>query len=94
MTRPGGSACKRESPPSARQPYVGYASFTHKAGLHVAAVVKQDWSYQHIDPALVGNEMRVVVSELAGRRIAVTAERDRERIVALTGDENRTPPTC
>jgi len=54
-------------PPNARQPYVGSASFTHKAGLHVAAVVKQGWSYQHIDPALVGNDTRIIVSELAGR---------------------------
>jgi 2-isopropylmalate synthase len=54
-------------PPNARQPYVGSASFTHKAGLHVAAVVKQDWSYQHVDPATVGNDTRIIVSELAGR---------------------------
>jgi len=41
-------------PPSPRQPYVGSAAFAHKAGLHVAAVVKEDWSYQHVDPVLVG----------------------------------------
>jgi 2-isopropylmalate synthase len=60
-------------PPNARQPYVGAASFTHKAGLHVAAVVKQGWSYQHIDPALVGNDTRIIVSELAGRH-SITAK--------------------
>jgi 2-isopropylmalate synthase len=60
-------------PPSARQPYVGSAAFTHKAGLHVAAVVKQDWSYQHIDPVLVGNGTRIIVSELAGRH-SITAK--------------------
>ncbi len=48
-------------------PYVGRHAFTHKAGLHAAAVAKLPESYQHVDPALVGNEMRVVVSELAGR---------------------------
>jgi 2-isopropylmalate synthase len=55
-------------PPSARQPYVGSAAFAHKAGLHAAAVVKQAWSYQHIDPAEVGNDTRILVSELSGRR--------------------------
>src|SRR5205823_3595565 len=40
----------------------------HKGGIHVAAVAKLPESYQHIDPALVGNEMRVVVSELSGRQ--------------------------
>ncbi len=54
--------------PDAHQPYVGRSAFAHKGGIHVAAVAKTPGSYQHIDPALVGNEMRVVVSELAGRR--------------------------
>ena len=48
-------------------PYVGRHAFTHKAGLHAAAVAKLPESYQHVEPSLVGNEMRVVVSELAGR---------------------------
>jgi len=48
-------------------PYVGRHAFTHKAGLHAAAVAKLPESYQHVEPALVGNETRVVVSELAGR---------------------------
>jgi 2-isopropylmalate synthase len=60
-------------PPNARQPYVGSASFTHKAGLHVAAVTKQPWSYQHIDPTIVGNDTHIIVSELAGRH-SITAK--------------------
>jgi len=60
-------------PPSGRAPYVGTAAFTHKAGLHVAAVIKEGWSYQHIDPSLVGNGTRILVSELAGRH-SVTAK--------------------
>ncbi len=48
-------------------PYVGRHAFTHKGGLHAAAVAKLPRSYQHVDPAQVGNELRVVVSELAGR---------------------------
>ncbi|MDP2948538.1 MAG: citramalate synthase [Chloroflexota bacterium] len=55
-------------PPSPRQPYVGPAAFAHKAGLHVDAILKHEQSYQHIDPAVVGNDRRILVSELAGRR--------------------------
>jgi 2-isopropylmalate synthase len=54
--------------PDAHAPYVGRSAFAHKGGIHVAAVAKLPESYQHIDPARVGNEMRVVVSEVAGRR--------------------------
>jgi len=53
--------------PDPHAPYVGRSAFAHKAGIHVAAVVKAPESYQHIDPALVGNAMRSVVSELSGR---------------------------
>ena len=53
--------------PYDQAPYVGRSAFAHKAGLHVDAQSKNATSYQHVDPALVGNEMRVLVSELAGR---------------------------
>jgi len=53
--------------PDAHLPYVGASSFAHKAGLHVSAMMKWDRSYQHIDPTLVGNHPRVLVSELSGR---------------------------
>lgn len=48
-------------------PYTGHSAFAHKGGIHVAAILKAADTYQHLDPALVGNEMRSVVSELAGR---------------------------
>jgi len=48
-------------------PYTGENAFAHKGGIHVAAVLKRVESYQHIDPALVGNQTRALVSELAGR---------------------------
>ncbi len=48
-------------------PYVGTSAFAHKGGIHVAAVLKNEDSYQHINPKLVGNERRTVVSELSGR---------------------------
>jgi 2-isopropylmalate synthase len=47
--------------------YVGRSAFAHKGGIHVAAIEKVEASYQHIDPTLVGNQKRVVVSELSGR---------------------------
>lgn len=53
--------------PDAHAPFVGRAAFAHKGGIHVAAVAKEPSMYQHMDPALVGNRMRVVVSELSGR---------------------------
>jgi 2-isopropylmalate synthase len=49
------------------QPYVGRSAFAHKGGVHGAAVAKVERSYQHVDPAVVGNEGRLVVSELGGR---------------------------
>src|SRR5881409_2857056 len=53
--------------PDPHAPYVGRSAFAHKGGIHVAAIAKVAESYQHVDPAAVGNEMRVVVSELSGR---------------------------
>ena len=50
-----------------RHPYVGQSAFAHKGGIHVAAILKLEESYQHIDPARVGNQKRVLVSELSGR---------------------------
>src|SRR5207237_946352 len=50
-----------------QQPFVGQGAFAHKGGQHVAAVLRHKDAYQHIDPALVGNEARVLVSELSGR---------------------------
>jgi 2-isopropylmalate synthase len=49
------------------QPFVGASAFAHKGGMHVHAVAKVASSYEHIDPAAVGNERRVLVSELSGR---------------------------
>ncbi len=53
--------------PDEHAPYVGHSAFAHKGGLHASALLKNEDSYQHIDPKLVGNEMRVLVSELSGR---------------------------
>ncbi len=49
------------------QPFVGTSAFAHKGGMHVHGVRKNASSYEHIDPSLVGNERRVLVSELSGK---------------------------
>jgi 2-isopropylmalate synthase len=53
--------------PNDYQPFVGRSAFAHKGGVHGAAVAKVERSYQHVDPTSVGNEGRLVVSELGGR---------------------------
>jgi 2-isopropylmalate synthase len=64
-------------------PYVGRSAFAHKGGVHGAAVAKVERSYQHIDPTAVGNEGRLVVSELGGR--ANTEIRARQLGLQLEG---------
>jgi 2-isopropylmalate synthase len=49
------------------QPFVGASAFAHKGGMHTHAVARNTASYEHIDPALVGNERRILVSELSGQ---------------------------
>jgi 2-isopropylmalate synthase len=61
--------------PNDYQPYVGRSAFAHKGGVHGAAVAKVERSYQHVEPAAVGNVGRLVVSELGGRaNISIRAE--------------------
>jgi 2-isopropylmalate synthase len=52
--------------PVANMPYVGESAFAHKGGLHIDAIQKNKRSYEHIDPELVGNERRFLLSELSG----------------------------
>lgn len=59
-------------PPDNHLAYVGRSAFAHKGGMHAAAIRRNVDSYQHIDPALVGNEMRVLVSDLSGRGNVLT----------------------
>jgi len=53
-------------------PYVGRSAFTHKGGMHIDAVLKSPRSYEHIDPESVGNDRRVLTSEVAGRGAILT----------------------
>jgi len=59
-----------------RLPWVGSAAFAHKGGTHVNAVQKLTASYEHIDPALVGNRRNVLISDLAGRSNIVMKARE------------------
>ena len=70
--------------PDTHQPYVGVSAFAHKAGLHASAIRVDPMLYQHIDPALVGNDMRMLVSDMAGR--ASVELKGRELGFDLSGD--------
>ena len=70
--------------PDEHAAYVGRSAFAHKGGVHVAAVRRNPASYNHIDPTLVGNETRIVVSELSGK--AAVALKAGELGVAATDD--------
>ena len=68
LTRIARAVASITNQPLHRQsPYVGQSAFAHKGGIHVAAMRRNPRSYQHIAPALVGNQPRVLISELAGR---------------------------
>ena len=54
-------------PPLNSRPFVGRSAFAHKGGVHVSAVTKNPAAYEHIEPALVGNHRRVLVSDLSGK---------------------------
>jgi 2-isopropylmalate synthase len=61
--------------PDPAQPYVGKHAFAHKAGLHAAGVRESSESFEHVDPALVGNRSDVLISELSGRATIVEKAR-------------------
>jgi 2-isopropylmalate synthase len=61
--------------PDPHQPFVGVSAFAHKAGLHTSAIARSRDAYEHVNPELVGNGTRFVVSEMAGRStVALKAE--------------------
>jgi len=62
--------------PDPHQPYVGHNAFAHKGGMHIAAVERDPHTFEHIDPALVGNSPHVLVSELSGRATIKQRVRD------------------
>jgi 2-isopropylmalate synthase len=60
------------------QPFVGKSAFAHKGGIHIDAVIKNPLCYEHIDPHLVGNRRRFLVSELAGKSTLVVKAKELE----------------
>ena len=73
--------------PDNRAPYVGTSAFAHKGGLHANAAQKVKYSYEHIDPALVGNRTRVLVTDMAGRTSIVMKARE----LGYTTVDEKTP---
>jgi len=71
----------------AHQPYVGKAAFAHKGGLHVAAVERAPQTFEHVDPAAVGNQQRILVSELSGK--GAVLRRAHDIGLELDGDDER-----
>jgi 2-isopropylmalate synthase len=71
-------------PVPASMPYVGSGAFSHKGGMHTDGVLKVSRSFEHIDPALVGNDRRLLMSEMGGR--AAVAERARKIDPSFTKD--------
>ncbi len=76
-------------PLSNQAPYVGQSAFAHKAGYHVAAIVKDEDTYQHIKPGVVGNGRRVLVSELSGQRNIAYKLQEQGLDLALSKEETR-----
>ncbi|NLJ66294.1 MAG: citramalate synthase [Clostridiales bacterium] len=78
-------------PHNERQPYVGNSAFAHKGGMHIDGVMKNRHSFEHIAPELVGNERRILMSEVSGRstilkriqEVAPWVEKDSEETVLI-----------
>jgi 2-isopropylmalate synthase len=68
-------------------PYVGRSAFAHKGGLHVAAVQRAPQTFEHVDPMVVGNEQRILISELSGK--GAVLRKAQELGLALEGDDER-----
>jgi 2-isopropylmalate synthase len=83
--------------PNPRQAFVGRSAFAHKAGLHVSGIQRNVHTYEHIDPAAVGNDRRVLLSELSGRanilyktrEFGVDGELTKEQTAALLDELKR-----
>jgi 2-isopropylmalate synthase len=75
-------------PPGKYQPYVGRSAFAHKGGVHVCAVERNPETYEHVDPARIGNKRRFPASDLSGK--ATVKRRARDAGIDLEGREDET----
>ena len=73
-------------------PFVGQSAFAHKGGVHVSAVMKNNATYEHIEPEVVGNRRRVLVSDLSGR--SNVTYKAHELGIASGGKIARDPEHC
>jgi 2-isopropylmalate synthase len=71
------------------QPFVGASAFAHKGGIHVSAIMRDSSTYEHIKPELVGNQQRVLVSELAGQSNLVFKAQELKLDINLESDQSR-----
>lgn len=77
--------------PDNKLPYVGKSAFAHKGGIHVSAVMKNAQTYEHIEPGIIGNQRRVLVSDLSGKsniqykseELGMDLERYEEKVPAI-----------
>jgi 2-isopropylmalate synthase len=76
-------------PPLNQRPFVGKSAFAHKGGVHVSAIVKNPAAYEHIDPGLVGNRRRVLVSDLSGKSNIEYKSREMGIKLGATGIESQ-----
>ncbi len=71
------------------RPFVGKSAFAHKGGIHVSAIMKSPRAYEHIDPALVGNHRRVLVSDLSGKSNVVYKAKELGIDLNVNGSDSR-----
>jgi len=71
------------------QPFVGKSAFAHKGGVHINAVMKNPRTYEHLDPQIVGNHRRILVSELAGKTPILIKAKDLELDLAKTSTQSK-----
>jgi 2-isopropylmalate synthase len=71
------------------QPFVGASAFAHKGGIHVSAIMRDSSTYEHIKPELVGNQQRVLVSELAGQSNLVFKAQELKLDINLESEQSR-----
>jgi 2-isopropylmalate synthase len=73
--------------PTPGMPYVGEKAFAHKGGIHVSAIAKDPRTYEHVDPSLVGNKRRILISDLAGR--ASISEKLKDLKIDVDSEESK-----
>ncbi len=73
--------------PDLHQPFVGESAFSHKGGVHINAVLKNPQSYEHINPELVGNQRKILISEISGKTSILSKIREFKKDLEKTSPE-------